>query len=250
MAPTVVLISGANRGLGKGLLELYLAKPSHIVIAANRNPDHPTSKALDQLPKGENSRLIVIKVDASVESDAAEGIKQLTAQGIDHIDIVIANAGVLYVCPKVSEVKTEDLQGHLTPNVFGVIWLFQAAIPLLKKSTNPKWITLGSVGGKIVDQPDVPHAAYGPSKVAAHWLTKRMDREEEWLTAFVLSPGLADTDMARVALKGLEAVHDKIPIQLISVDESCQGMVKVIDAATKATHGGRFLTYAGDEDTW
>ncbi|KAK6952867.1 hypothetical protein Daesc_005164 [Daldinia eschscholtzii] len=238
MAPTVVLISGANRGLGKGLLELYLAKPNHIVIAANRNPDHPTSKALEQLPKGENSRLIVIKVDASVESDAAEGIKQLAAQGIDHIDIVIANAGVLYVCPKVSEVKTEDLQGHLTPNVFGVIWLFQAAIPLLKKSTNPK------------DQPDVPHAAYGPSKVAVHWITKRIDREEEWLTAFVLSPGLADTDMAKVALKGLEAVHDKIPIQLISVDESCQGMVKVIDAATKATHGGRFLTYAGNEDTW
>ncbi|KAI1464952.1 NAD(P)-binding protein [Daldinia caldariorum] len=252
MASTVVLISGANRGLGKGLLELYLAKPNHIVIAANRNPDHPTSKALAQLPKGEDSRLIVIKVDASVESDASEGIKQLIAQGIDHIDIAIANAGVLYCVPKVSEVKTEELQGHLTPNVFGVVWLFQAALPLLKNSTNPKWITLGSVGGKIVprDQPDVPHAAYGPSKVAAHWITKRIDKEEDWLTAFVLSPGLADTDMARVALKGLSSVKDKIPVQLVPVEESCKGMVKVIDVATKATHGGRFMTYTGDEDTW
>lgn len=150
MAPTIVLISGANRGLGKGLLELYLARPNHIVVAANRNPDHPTSKALAELPKGADTRLVVIKIDASVESDAAEGIKQLTAQGIDHIDIVIANAGVCYVFPKVSDIKAEELQGHLTPNLFGVVWLYQAAIPLLKKSTNPKWITMGSVGGKIV----------------------------------------------------------------------------------------------------
>ncbi|KAI1660376.1 NAD(P)-binding protein [Daldinia decipiens] len=252
MAPTIVLISGANRGLGKGLLELYLARPHHVVIAANRNPDHPTSKALAELPKGTDTRLIVIKIDASVESDAAEGIKQLTAQGIDHIDIAIANAGVCYVFPKISEIKTVDLQGHLTPNLFGVVWLYQAAISLLKKSTNPKWITMGSVGGKILyrDQPDVPHAAYGPSKVAVHWVTKRIDKEENWLTAFVIHPGLADTEMGQTALAGLVEVHDNIPVKLITVQESCQGMISVIDAATKATHGGRLVAYTGDVDTW
>ncbi|KAI8962367.1 NAD(P)-binding protein [Daldinia sp. FL1419] len=250
MAPTVVLVSGANRGIGKGLLQLYLARPNHIVIAAIRNPDHPTSKALADLPKGADTRLVVIKIDASIESDAAKGIKQLTAQGIDYINIVIANAGVCYVFPKVSEVKTEDLQGHLNANVFGVVWLYQASIPLLKKATNPKWITMGSVGGKIVDQPDVPHAAYGTSKVAIHWLTKRIDKEEDWLTSFVIHPGLADTDMSQVVLAGLAAYHDNIPVTLITVEESCQGMVKVIDAATKETHGGRLIAYTGDIDSW
>lgn len=149
MAPTVVLISGANRGLGKGLLERYLARPNHVVIAANRNPDHPTSKALDELSKGQDSRLIVIKVDATVEADASEGVKQLTAQGIDHLDVVIANAGVSYAWPKVSELKTSTFMGHLTPDLLGVIWLYQATLPLLKKSTNPKWITVGTVAGKL-----------------------------------------------------------------------------------------------------
>lgn len=110
MDPTIVLISGANRGLGKGLLELYLAKPNHTVIAANRDPQHATSKALADLPTGPGSRLIVVKTDASVETDASEAVKTLiTDYGIDHLDLVIANAGVSFVFPKVSELKTADL---------------------------------------------------------------------------------------------------------------------------------------------
>ena len=149
MAPTIVLISGANRGLGKGLLELYLARPNHIVIAANRDPRHPTSRALDDLPRGPGSRLLIVKVDASVESDSFEAVERLSTQGIDHLDLVIANAGVSYAFPKVSELKVADLLGHLMPNVFGVVWLYQATLPLLQKSTNPKWITIGSPSGCI-----------------------------------------------------------------------------------------------------
>jgi len=144
MAPTVILISGANRGLGKGLLQLYLAKPNHTVIAANRDPGHATSKALAELPAGPGSRLLVVKTDASVESDPFEAVKQLAAQGIDRLDVVIANAGIAYAYPKVSELKIADLQAHITTNVFGVVWLYQATLPLLQKSTNPKWVTIGT----------------------------------------------------------------------------------------------------------
>ena len=149
MASTIVLISGANRGLGKGLLELYLARPNYIVIAANRDPEHPTSKVLSDLPKGAGSRLIVAKVDSSVEKDPFEAVKALGAEGIDHLDVVIANAGVSYIFPKVSDLKIEDLQGHLTPNVFGVVWLYQATLPLMLKSKSPKWVTMGSTAGGL-----------------------------------------------------------------------------------------------------
>lgn len=141
---TNVLITGANRGLGKELLRVYLARPNHIVIAANRDPEHPTSKALVELFTGENSRLVVTKLDVSVESDHAEAVAQLAAQGIDRLDVVIANAAVAYIYPRVAEVATADLQAHLTPNVFGVVWLYQATRGLLQKSENPKWVSMGS----------------------------------------------------------------------------------------------------------
>ncbi|KAI1144484.1 NAD(P)-binding protein [Hypoxylon sp. FL0543] len=260
--PTTVLISGANRGLGKGLLERYLAKPNHIVVAANRNPEHPTSKALSELPRGRNSRLVVVKIDASVESDAAKGVRQLIAQGVDHLDIVVANAGVSYAWPKVSEIKTSELQGHLTPDLFGVIWLFQATLPLLRKSTNPKWITIGSIAGKLEsldchtniylprEQPQVPNTPYATSKAAVHWVTKRINQEEDWLTAFVIHPGWVDTDMGQAALNGLGLAAKNVGVPVITVEESCGGMVRLIDVATKETHGGGFWDYDGGRESW
>lgn len=39
------------------------------------------------------------------------------------------------------------------------------------------------------NQVPITNAAYSPSKTAVHWLTKKMNTEEEYLTAFVISPG-------------------------------------------------------------
>jgi Dehydrogenases with different specificities (related to short-chain alcohol dehydrogenases) len=69
MAPTIVLITGANRGIGKGILELYLQKPNHTVIAANRDPSHPTSAALADLSKAKGTTLEVIKLDVLSPTD-------------------------------------------------------------------------------------------------------------------------------------------------------------------------------------
>jgi norsolorinic acid ketoreductase len=45
MAPTTVLISGANRGLGRGLVERYLARDDHTVVAAVRDPNRKYNSA-------------------------------------------------------------------------------------------------------------------------------------------------------------------------------------------------------------
>ena len=144
MSSTVVLITGANRGIGKGLLELYLAKPNHTVIAANRDPEHATSKALLDLPTAKGTSLLLVKIDATVAEDPANAVKHLEANGIDHLDIIIANAGIAYIWPTVADVKVEDMQKHFVPNVYGVVWLYQATLPLLKKSKKPMWVSMGS----------------------------------------------------------------------------------------------------------
>jgi NAD(P)-dependent dehydrogenase (short-subunit alcohol dehydrogenase family) len=121
MESTVVLITGANRGLGKGLLERFLKLPDYTVIAATRNPDHPTSNELFDLARADGTRLVVIKLDASVWRDAFDAVKVLEGQAIDHLDIVIANAGVAYCWPSVAEVKLEDMIAHMEPNAYGVV---------------------------------------------------------------------------------------------------------------------------------
>ncbi|KAM4059508.1 short chain dehydrogenase [Hirsutella rhossiliensis] len=249
MAPYTVLISGANRGIGKGLLELYLARPNHVVIAANRNPDHETSKALADLPKGPGSSLIVVKVDATAASDAAAAVKQLEeVHGIRHLDLVIANAGISYCWPKVSEVKREDMQAHIEPNVYGLVWLYQATLPLLVKAANPKWVSVGSCSAYLtvrLEQLDMPNAAYAPSKVIVHWLTKAIHREEPALVAFPLDPGWVQTDLGNTGAHAFG--HESAPLK---VSDVCAGTLKVIDAATRETHGGRLIRYDGVELPW
>lgn len=145
---TTIFITGANRGIGKGLVESYLGKPDHIVIAAVRDPK--TSESLTQISMAKGSRLVIVKLDATIESDAADAVKELsTKHAIDHLDIVLANAGVCYIWPTVANVKINDMLASLKPNVFGIIWLYQAIRHLLNNAVNPKWATIGSTAGSI-----------------------------------------------------------------------------------------------------
>ncbi|KAK6952028.1 hypothetical protein Daesc_006554 [Daldinia eschscholtzii] len=243
MTQTIVLISGANRGLGEGLAKRFLAQPNHTVIAANRNPRHPTSVALADLPKGQGSRLIVVKVDATVERDAFDAVKTLReAHGIDHLDIVIANAGVSFVWPAVKDVKIDDIRAHVEPNAYGVVTLYQATRPLLQQSQRePIFTPIGSSAGFIGKQPPIPNAAYGPSKAALHWFTVRINAENDWLNAFVMGPGWVQTELGNTGARGLGM--DQAPL---GVDQSCDGMVQMLAVSTKAKHGGKMVSYDGE----
>ncbi|KAL5085038.1 hypothetical protein Trisim1_010938 [Trichoderma cf. simile WF8] len=243
MSQTVVLITGGNRGLGLGLVESFLSQPNYTVISANRDTSHPTSKALADLPKAEGSNLVVLKYDAGVEQDAFDLVKALKGEnGINHLDIVVANAGISKSYPLVKDVRRVDIQEHIDINAYGVVSLYQATRDLLQKSTKkPIFVTIGSGAGALERQPPVPNAAYGPSKVLVNWYGVRINAEDEWLNAFVLEPGFVQTDMGNNA-----AQIFGIGEAPTSVEESVGGLFKVITTATKETHGGKVVLYTGE----
>jgi NAD(P)-dependent dehydrogenase (short-subunit alcohol dehydrogenase family) len=146
MTNTHVLVTGSNQGIGKGILERYLARPNHTVIAAIPDPSHPTSVALQELPKGEGSQLLVVKVDPLIYEDAAAAATRLqTDHSIDHLDIVVANATLPNVRPAIEDVEVPELQAHLDVNLYGLVAMYHAVRDLLKQSSRePIWVTVGS----------------------------------------------------------------------------------------------------------
>lgn len=92
---------------------------------------------------------MVVKIDSTAETDALRAVDEIREKGINRLDLVIANAGVARSYPKVSDLKAVELLAHLTPNVFGVVWLYQATLPLLRASDSPKWVTMGSAAGSM-----------------------------------------------------------------------------------------------------
>ena len=109
MVSKVYFISGANRGklprqvnvmlrlinigIGRGLTAEYVSRDNITVIAAVRDTTKDTSKALATLPAGRNSKVLLVKIDSLSEDDAGNAIETVLHNSIDHIDVVIANAG-------------------------------------------------------------------------------------------------------------------------------------------------------------
>ena len=108
------------------------------------------------------------------------------------------------------------------------------------------------------------NAAYAPSKLVLHWLTKAMHMEEPELTAFPIDPGWVQTDIGicdasslskmevlTTSRKGNRAAHSfSIEKATLTLEESVTGIVKVIDVANRDSHGGKLWEYKGREVSW
>ncbi|KAK0704570.1 hypothetical protein B0H67DRAFT_521694 [Lasiosphaeris hirsuta] len=253
MSPTTVFISGANRGIGRGIAEIYLARPNHTVIAGARDPNHSSAQSLKTLPVGEGSKLIVVKLESASDTDAAEAIKTIQAAGIDHLDIVIANAGIAGGHGPVHEIDLAWIREAFEVNTLGKLKLYQAAYPLLRATgSGAKFVAISTLAATTTDVEKTaafPIGAYGATKAALNHLVRKAHYDNEWLTSFAIHPGMVQTDMGNAGARafGMDPTEIAEP-----VDVSCRGVVKVIDEASRdgiaGTHG--FLSYDGTTIPW
>jgi len=245
------LITGANRGLGREVLLNILSRPNSTCIAAVRDPS--TSKAaLTSLPTGQGSKLIVVKIDSSSTTDADDAIKELQdVYKLKKLDVVIANAGMGTHYSNVVDMKLEHLQEHINVNVYGPLKLFQAVLPLLNASSSPKFCLTGSSIGSIgeLESYPFPMAAYGMSKVMAHYLVRKIHMEHGGeggkLIAWCVYPGFLKTAMGNAGAR-----HCGYPEAPDSVEDGAAFVVKTIDEATMESTGGHFPSVHGGEVKW
>ncbi|KAI8712949.1 hypothetical protein NCS52_01394600 [Fusarium sp. LHS14.1] len=253
MKSSTVLITGANRGIGRGFVKVYLARPSATVIATVRDATHATSKALQILPKADCSRLIIIQLDSSMPESTAAAIEKLRIDyGIISLDIVIANAGISLNASRVRESTVENISQHLLVNAVAPVTLFQAAADLLQasKTGNPTFIAISTLGGSIGSIHGVAHiplSPYGGSKAALNWFIRHLHFEEPWLTSFLLHPGLIETDLTVAAMEGSGVKLSDMGA--VSVDTGVAQMMKIIDKASRNI-SGTFQSYDGTKLPW
>lgn len=178
-------------GLGRAIAATFLARSSVTVIAAVRNPSHETSKSLESLPKGDNSQLILTKYDAQNEKLIGDLPSVLEKEKVDHLDVVIANAGIANDFNQLATVPLTAVKDHVEINAYGPLILFQAVKPLLEKSKQPKFVVLGSPLGSIggMEQRPFPMGAYGASKAMLHYIMRKIHFENENLISFPVDPG-------------------------------------------------------------
>jgi len=209
---TVTLITGANKGIGfetaKQLLEL-----GHIVYIGARDVERGGKAAADL-----GARFVRLDVtdDASV-SDALATIG--SAEG--KLDVLVNNAGVL---------GSEALDGPTALRVFdtnavGMVRVTEAALPLLRKSSNPVVVTISSSAGSFwaVNNPDrpefhLPLALYSASKAAATMLTVQYAKAHPGIKFNAVEPGTTATDMtAAFGIGRTPAESAKVVVRLATL---------------------------------
>ncbi|KAI1815756.1 putative NADPH-dependent 1-acyl dihydroxyacetone phosphate reductase [Poronia punctata] len=247
MPQTIVLITGASRGLGKALAQRYLSLPDHTVIALNRKPKQQGPTSLENLPRGPNTTLITVAYDAQDERSAFEAVKELREEhSIDHLDVVVANAAMAKDYPLARDARRADILEHVAVNACSVIELFQATRDLLRASPGePIFAPMGSGAGGLGRQAAVPNSVYGASKSMVYWYGVRISAEEEWLNTFVIDPGWVQTELGNEAGRIL-GLGDAT----LSVDESVDGVFTVLRTATKEKYGGKSVLYTGEVLPW
>lgn len=188
-------------GIGLGLVTEYAKRPDTVVIAAVRDPAKAAS--IKAIFPGAGSKVIVVKIDSVFETDPAAAVASLAEQGISYLDVVIANAGIANHWGPGAATPAKELVDHFHVNVVGTVVLFQAVLPLLEKSANPKFVSVSTAVGSIAEQEiyPLPSTAYGGSKAALNYITRKLHFEHPNIVVYPISPGWVQTDMGTPAAK-------------------------------------------------
>lgn len=248
MSGLTYLITGANRGIGLGLAAHYLSVPNTTVIATARNID--SAFELLQLNHHASSRLVPLQLDNLDPSSITSAIAKITSKfNITAIDVVIANAGIGSYWGPALTTPLDEFARHFAVNATGTLALFQAVYPLLEKSTSKekKFIPIGTPVGSMTEMENYPlgSTAYGASKAALHFLTRKIHFENEGLCVFPLAPGWVQTDMGKGAANSIGM--EDAPV---TMEQSIAGLSKTIDNATRETLGGVCASFDGKIHAW
>ncbi len=212
----IVLVTGANRGIGRAIVEGALQRGAKKVYAAVRRLD-----SAQPLVKEFGDRVVPIHVDL----EEPDSIRDAAATATD-VQIVINNAGVLKNVDLLNADAVDALLYEVNVNVVGLIRVAQAFAPVLKTNGGGAFVQLNSVASV---KAFADFATYCASKAASYSITQSLrDKLREQGTHVIsVHPGPIATEMANSAGLG----------------EIAESPSLVPEAIFQAMHDGAFHAY-------
>ncbi len=206
----VVLVTGANRGIGKSIVKEFLRAGARKVYAAARNLE-----SLNALTANQGDRIVPLHIDLKDPDSITSA-----AQQASDVEIVINNAGILNVANTLASNAVAALQDEMEVNVYGLMRMAQAFAPVLKANGGGALVQLNSVAS-IKNFADF--ATYSASKAASYSITQalRDTLQAQGTRVVSVHPGPIATDMGKSAGFGdIAEPAELVPQAIIAAFES------------------------------
>lgn len=206
---SIALVTGANKGIGLQIAKDLVANGLTVLIGSR------------DLARGEEAArsigdgAVAIQLDVTDSASIASAAERILNE-FGRLDVLVNNAGISHVAKpgesredvfagiKPSIASMDEVRAVFETNVFGVIAVTQAMIPLLRESSAPRIVNVSSTVGSLTLTSDpnyayraVLGAAYSPSKAALNAVTISFaaELESEGIRVNSVCPGYTATDL-------------------------------------------------------
>lgn len=189
----IAFITGANKGLGHEAARRLIDLGNQVIVGA-RDVDRGQAAAAALGAR-------FVQIDVADESSVRAAAADVSAHE-GHIDVLINNAGVSEGMVTLDQVTVEQAQRVYDTNVFGVIRVTNAFLPLLRESEAPVIVNVSSGLGSFTRTHDassmeskVVAPIYTSSKAAVSMLTTQYSKALPEMRVNVVDPGFTATDL-------------------------------------------------------
>jgi NAD(P)-dependent dehydrogenase (short-subunit alcohol dehydrogenase family) len=216
----VALVTGANQGVGLQVAR-ELAASGLTVLVGSRNFERGAAAAKDIGPAA-----VAIQLDVTDGASIAAAADRIRKE-FGRLDLLVNNAGISKTTERslgspeyaassqASNASLDEIRAVWETNVFGVLAVYQAMLPLLRESSDARIVNVSSGVGSLTTNADPAypyHAMFGPiypaSKAALNAMTLAMmiELESTDIKINLVSPGFTKTNLNGYA--GVESVED------------------------------------------
>ncbi|MEV4538615.1 SDR family NAD(P)-dependent oxidoreductase [Asanoa sp. NPDC049518] len=187
------LITGGSQGLGRALTEAALANGDRVAVTS-RQPD-----AVADLRQAYPDRLLTLAVDLTDEAAVRAGVAAVVDR-FGGLDVVVNNAGYA-TTGTVEDFPADEFRAQVETNLFGVVNVSRAALPVMRRQRSGHLVQISSVGGRVGGTPGL--SAYQTAKFGVAGFSEVLANEVGHLgiKVTIVEPGGIRTGWAAGAAK-------------------------------------------------
>ncbi len=197
----VAIVTGSSSGIGYETA-LALARNGFRTYATMRNLEK--AKAILDAAKGEKLQIHTVELDVTEEKSVIDAIKTIMSDA-GRIDVLVNNAGY-GLTGSLEDLSMSEIKAQYETNVFGLIRVTQAVLPIMRKQKSGVIVNISSIGGKMAMPLSSPYIG---TKFAVEGLSESIayDLEPFGIKVVIIEPGAIKTNFGTgmaVATKNLD----------------------------------------------